>query len=38
MDVEISLTLGQALRKLVRELSIHPLEVGDMRTSNSYNV
>ena len=38
MGVEISLNLGPTLRKIIRELFTHLLEVGDVRTSNLYNI
>lgn len=38
VGVEISLNLGPTLRKIISELFIHLLEVGDVRISNLYNV
>lgn len=38
MGVEISFNLDPTLRKIIRELFINLLEVGDERPSNLYNV
>ena len=38
VGVKISLNLGPTLRKIINELFVHLLEVGDVRTSNLYKV